>query len=162
MRNKQLLNRAKYVDEPYVRHRLEETFPENRYSLGDVESDWEHADINMITPKGMFKLDVKRCLPKYVNSPNFTFISYKNGNHYPLVDNGYIAFIDDITGDIYLISHIRMREYIKKYPIMKNIKDIEYIILKKKMLQQENTVIKGNQKCAQFLLQNADIQLFDF
>ena len=82
MMNK-FLNRAKYIDEPFVRHRLEQLYPNSRFSLGDVESDWEHADIEMTTQTGVsYKIDVKRPLPKYLNSPNFTFIFYKNEKFY--------------------------------------------------------------------------------
>lgn len=72
-----LLNRAKYIDEPFVRHRLEQLYPKSRFALGDVESDWEHTDIEITTQAGVsYKIDVKRSLPKYLDSPNFIFVFY--------------------------------------------------------------------------------------
>ena len=54
------LNRAKYIDEPFVRHRLEQLYPNSRFSLGDVESDWEHADVEMTAQSGVsYKIDIK-------------------------------------------------------------------------------------------------------
>ena len=94
------LNRAKYIDEPFVRHRLEQLYPNSRFSLGDVESDWEHADIEMTTQTGVsYKIDVKRPLPKYLNSPNFTFIFYKNDKVYPLDD--LINAVKDYINGLY-------------------------------------------------------------
>ena len=129
------LNRAKYIDEPFVRHRLEQLYPNSRFSLGDVELDWEHADVEMTTQTGVsYKIDVKRPLPKYLNSPNFTFIFYKNDKVYPLDGNGYIAFIDDKTGDIYLVSYSKMKNYIDKFPNITNIPGIKYIIITPKLV----------------------------
>lgn len=134
-----LLNRAKYIDEPFVRHRLEQFYPNSRFALGDVESDWEHADIEMTTPTGVsYKIDVKRSLPKYLNSPNFTFVFYKRGKSYPLDGNGFIAFIDDKTGDIYLVSYSKMKHYISMFP----------------------NIIKGNKSSSDFLIKNSNPEDF--
>lgn len=158
------LNRAKYIDEPFVRHRLEQLYPNSRFSLGDVESDWEHADVEMTTQSGVsYKIDVKRSLPKYLNSPNFTFIFYKNDKVYPLDDNGYIAFIDDKTGDIYLVSYAKMKNYIDKLPNITNIPGIKYIILSKQFLATDkNTIIKGNKFSSDFLIKNSNPEDFCF
>lgn len=158
------LNRAKYIDEPFVRHRLEQLYPNSRFSLGDIESDWEHADVEMTTQSGVsYKIDVKRPLPKYLNSPNFTFIFYKNDKVYPLDGNGYIAFIDDKTGDIYLVSYSKMKNYISKFPNIKNIPGIKYIILSKQFLVTDNnTIIKGNKSSSDFLIKNSNPEDFCF
>ena len=158
------LNRAKYIDEPFVRHRLEQLYPNSRFSLGDVESDWEHADVEMTTQAGVsYKIDVKRPLPKYFNSPNFTFIFYKNDKVYPLDGNGYIAFIDDKTGDIYLVSYLKMKNYIDKFPNRTNIPGIKYIILSKQFLTNDkNTIIKGNKSSSDFLIKNSNPEDFCF
>lgn len=158
------LNRAKYIDEPFVRHRLEQLYPNSRFSLGDVESDWEHADIEMTTQSGVsYKIDVKRPLPKYFNSPNFTFIFYKNDKVYPLDGNGYIAFIDDKTGDIYLVSYSKMKNYIDKFPNITNIPGIKYIILSKQFLATDkNTIIRGNKSSSDFLIKNSNPEDFCF
>ena len=162
--NSSLLNRAKYIDEPFVRHRLEQFYPNSRFALGDVESDWEHADIEMTTPTGVsYKIDVKRSLPKYLNSPNFTFVFYKRGKNYPLDGNGFIAFIDDKTGDIYLVSYSKMKHYISMFPNMTNISEIKYIILRKEFLTTDNnTIIKGNKSSSDFLIKNSNPEDFWF
>lgn len=162
--NKQLLNRAKYVDEPFVRHRLEQLYPKSRFALGDVESDWEHTDIEIITQTGVsYKIDVKRSLPKYLNSPNFTFVFYNRGKSYPLDGNGFIAFIDDNTGDIYLVSYSKMQHYIDKLPNITNIPGIKYIILNKQFLSiDNNTILRGNKSASDFLIKNSNPEDFCF
>ena len=76
-----------------------------------------------------------------MNSPNFTFIFYKNDKVYPLDGNGYIAFIDDKTGDIYLVSYLKMKNYIDKFPNITNIPGIKYIILSKQFLANDKNTI---------------------
>ena len=162
--NKQLLNRAKYIDEPFVRHRLEQLYPNSRFSLGDVESDCEYADVEMTTQAGVsYKIDVKRPLPKYLNSPNFTFVFYNRGKSYPLDGNGFIAFIDDKTGDIYLVSYLKMQHYISTSPNISNTSGIKYIILSKQFLANDkNTIIKGNKSSSDFLIKNSNPEDFCF
>lgn len=97
----------------------------------------------MTTPTGVsYKIDVKISLLKYLNSPNFTFVFCKRGKSYPLDGNGFIAFIDDKTGDIYLVSYSKMKHYISMFPNMTNISEIKYIILRKEFLvNDKNTII---------------------
>ena len=158
------LNRAKYIDEPFVRHRLEQFYPNSRFALGDVESDWEHTDIEITTQTGVnYKIDVKRSLPKYLDSPNFIFVFYNRGKSYPLDGNGFIAFIDDKTGDIYLVSYTKMKNYIDKFPNITNIPGIKYIILSKQFLATDkNTIIKGNKSSSDFLIKNSNPEDFCF
>lgn len=161
--NKQLLNRAKYIDEPFVRHRLEQLYPKSRFALGDVESDWEHTDIEITTQTGVsYKIDVKRSLPKYLDSPNFIFVFYNRGKSYPLDGNGFIAFIDDKTGDIYLVSYLKMQHYISTLPNISNTSGIKYIILRKQFLSTDNFIIKGDKYSSDFLIKNSNPEDFCF
>lgn len=161
--------RAKLVDEPYVREMLTQRWSNDNidFILPTKEEDWNHADIIQVfkdNPNSKIYYDVKRNCSTGIHTPNFLFgFKSHNGNLYKFNVNGYFAYIDDETGDVILIHHITMQEFVETYKHHKNKTSLsEYILIPKTVMRERAyAVLKGNKNCIKYLAANRDETLFN-
>lgn len=162
--------RAKLIDEPFVRTILSYYWRTDDidFILPTREEDWNHGDIIQISnsnPDNKIYYDVKRNSSTGINTPNFLF-AYKSatGIPYEFKSNGYFVYIDDVTADIIILHHDKMKEYVNMYKhIQSNRGDKSaYILIPKSVMRKDAyTIFKGNQQRINFLANNKEYNQFE-
>ena len=144
--------RAKEILEPYVKAALhDEGFMIQTSS--DIEDYKYHSDLKIISYNGEkynqpFNIDVKG--NSEINKHSFVFSFTKidnNGKEFVIDENGYFAFVNENTFEIYMISQKKFMELTanhKLYSSKKN-KNSKYIWVDKNFIRNNaNRIIKPN------------------
>lgn len=141
--------RARNCDEQFVIAALKE------YHLDVFQSsdhdDWKHIDL-IVSNNSKCHYDVKDLLGKNIdvkrnsqqnrNSNNFSLtIVNDTGQKYPLDNDSYFAFIDDVNKNIYIIHYHKIQDFISHTTIYNGHKKSKYILISKYFLKNHSDII---------------------
>jgi hypothetical protein len=155
--------RARNCDEQFVIAALKECHLD--VSQSSDHDDWKHIDLivsnnnkchyNVKDLLGK-NIDVKRNSKQNRNSNNFSLtIVNTTGQKYPLDNDSYFAFIDDVNKNIYIIHYHKIQDFINHTTIYNGRqKKSKYILISKYFLKNHSDIILNPSNDVKNMLNN--------
>ncbi len=154
--------RARNCDEQFVIAALKECHLD--VSQSSKSDDFKHIDLivsnnskchyNVKDLLGK-NIDVKRNSPQNRNSNNFSLtIVNDTGEKYPLDNDSYFAFIDDVNKNIYIIHYHKIQDFISHITIYNGHQKSKYILISKYFLKHHSDIILNPSSDVKNMLNN--------